>query len=116
MKRIYTLYDAAAKVAWFHEPGGHGVPDASREAICAWMRQWLRGESGPVSHGEIQTEYEEDLNATPTGQVATSLGGETASTWNVKRFRDRLPPRKSLRGTQDAAALRGHTAAPRSGV
>ncbi len=106
MKRIYTLYDAAVKVDWFHEPGGHGVPDASRNAICAWMKKWLRGESGPVDHGEIRTEYEEDLNATTTGQVATSLGGETASTWNMKRFANRTPERKPLSGPNDIVALR----------
>lgn len=106
MKRIYTLYDAAAKVGWFHEPGGHGVPDASRNAICAFMKQWLLGKPGPVDHGEIRTEYEEDLNATPTGQVATSLGGETASTMNTKRFGIRVPERKSIANAAGAAALR----------
>ena len=106
MKRIYTLYDAAAKIEWFHEPGGHGVPDASRNAICNWMKQWLRGEAGSVDHGEIHTEHEEDLNATPTGQIATSLGGETASTWNIKRFRDRVPERKALRNPNSIIELR----------
>lgn len=108
MKRIYSLYDAAAKVEWFHEPGGHGVPEASRNAICNWMKQWLRGESGPVEHGPIRTEYEEDLNATATGQVATSLGGETASTWNRKRFAGRRPDRKPLQTPDSIAALRRH--------
>lgn len=42
MKRIYELYDAAVKVEWFHEPGGHGTPTASREAIYAWMKRWLK--------------------------------------------------------------------------
>lgn len=48
-------------------------------------------------------EHEEDLNATPTGQVATSLGGETASTDNVRRFRDRVPARPEK---PDAARIR----------
>jgi dienelactone hydrolase len=106
MKRVYALYDAASKIQWFHEPGGHGVPDASRNEICKWMSQWLRGEAVEVDHGEIRTEYEEDLNATPTGQVATSLGGETASTWNMERFRDRVPARKVLSSPNDIAELR----------
>ena len=108
MKRIYTFYDAAAKVEWFHEPGGHGVPDASRNAICGWMKQWLLGKPGPVDHGPIQTEHEEDLNATPTGQVSTSLGGETASTWNMRRFGTRLPRRPALTSPIETAALRKH--------
>jgi hypothetical protein len=48
-------------------------------------------------------EHEEDLNATPTGQVATSVGGETASTDNVRRFRDRVPARPDK---PDAARIR----------
>lgn len=106
MKRVYALYDAVAKVDWFHEPGGHGVPDASRNAICAFMRKWMLGKEGPVDSGEIRTEFEEDLNATPTGQVATSLGGETASTLNTKRFGSRVPVRKALTNAAGAAALR----------
>ncbi|MFN7922353.1 MAG: CocE/NonD family hydrolase [Bryobacteraceae bacterium] len=102
MKRIYGLYDAEAKIDWFHEPGGHGVPTASREAICTWMKQWLRGEPGAVKQPEPETEHEEDLNVTPTGQVASSLGGETASTWNMRRFASRVPARPALRTKEDA--------------
>lgn len=91
MKRIYTLYDAAVKIDWFHEPGGHGWPKASREAIYGWMNRWLRGDGSAVKEPTIEPEPEELLNATETGQVATSLKGETASTWNIKRFRDRRP-------------------------
>ncbi len=107
IQRVWTLYDARAKAGWFHEPGGHGVPDASREAICAWMHKWL-GAAGPVHRGEIATEYEEDLNATPTGQVATSLGGETASTWNTRRFANRVPPRREPppKGLREEVAAR----------
>ncbi|MBL8214148.1 MAG: acetylxylan esterase [Bryobacterales bacterium] len=93
MKRIYTLYDAAIKVAWFHEPGPHGVPDASRLALVNFMRRWLKGQGDPVAEPPFQTEHEEDLNATPTGMVATSLGGETASTVNVARLRALAPKR-----------------------
>ncbi|MDX1984743.1 MAG: acetylxylan esterase [Bryobacteraceae bacterium] len=93
MKRVYGLYDASGKIGWFHEPGGHGVPLASREAIYTWMKNWLKGEAGAVKEPEFETEHEEDLNATQTGQVATSLGGETASTWNIKRYRDMRPAR-----------------------
>ena len=105
MKRVYELYDAAVKVDWFHEPGGHGTPTASREAIYGWMSRWLKGDAGAVKEPAMVFEHEEDLNATPTGQVATSLGGETASTENMRRFRDRVPPRPDK---PDTARIREH--------
>jgi hypothetical protein len=105
MKRVYELYDAAVKVDWFHEPGGHGTPTASREAIYGWMSRWLKGESAAVKEPAMIFEHEEDLNATRTGQVATSLGGETASTDNIRRFRDRVPPRPDK---PDAARIGEH--------
>lgn len=97
MKRIYTLYDAAVKVDWFHEPGGHGVPPASRHAIAGWMTRWLKGEASPKPEPPLVTEHEEDLNVTPTGQVATSWGGATASTENMRRFAAVRPQRLDLR-------------------
>lgn len=93
MKRIYTLYDAAVKVDWFHEPGPHGVPAASRLAMVNFMQRWLKGDGNPVQEPPFETEHEEDLNVTPTGMVASSLGGETASTWNMTRFRKMAPAR-----------------------
>ncbi|HUQ90753.1 MAG TPA: acetylxylan esterase [Bryobacteraceae bacterium] len=106
MKRIYALYDAAAKIQWFHEPGGHGVPPASRQAITGFMKQWLKGDFSPVREPELIAEHEEDLNATATGQVATSLGGETASANNMRRFSTRIPPRPHLAKISDLTALR----------
>ncbi len=93
MKRIYRLYDAEVKLDWFHEPGGHGMPQASREAVAGWMKRWLHGDGAPAKETAFRTEHEEDLNVTETGQVATSLGGETASTWNVARFSRKIPQR-----------------------
>jgi dienelactone hydrolase len=101
-KRIYTLFDAADRIDWFHEPGGHGMPTATREAIYGWMSHWLKdGPRGPAKEPAFETEYEQDLLCTPTGQLATSLGGETLSALNLARFRDLAPARpvRDLRQT-----------------
>jgi hypothetical protein len=56
------------------------------------MSRWLRGTApAPVTEPEHKLEIDEDLYATETGQVATSLKGETASTWNMKSFSDFRP-------------------------
>lgn len=87
-RRIWRIYRAADRIEWFHEPGPHGVYKAGRERIYAWMRRWLGRESGDLRVEEplIETEPEELLNCTPTGQLATSLKGETASSVNSRRF------------------------------
>ena len=98
-RRVWTLYGAPEKIDWFHEPGGHGIKQAGREHVYAWMRRWLRGESPGASVPEpsIHTEYEEDLNCTPTGQIATSLKGDTPSTINTRRYAEVVPARSGLR-------------------
>ncbi|MCW5978298.1 MAG: acetylxylan esterase [Bryobacteraceae bacterium] len=87
MKRIYEALGAPGKVDRYVGPGGHGMRQDTREAIYSWMNHWLRGAPRqPVAEPAHKVEYDEDLYATATGKVATSLGGETASTWNIKSF------------------------------
>lgn len=106
-RRIYALYGASDRISWAVGPGGHGMPQVVREAIYGWMNHWLKGGSqGPLSEPAFQAEYEEALYCTPTGQVSTSLGGETASTLNMRRFAQMRPERPVLSKAADAEALR----------
>ncbi|HUS07593.1 MAG TPA: acetylxylan esterase, partial [Bryobacteraceae bacterium] len=83
-RRIYSLFGAEDKISYSYEPGGHGTTQRQREAIYAWMSRWLKVTTGEIApEPRFQTEYEEDLLCTPSGQVSTSLGGETPSTLNV---------------------------------
>ena len=89
-KRIYALYGAAERIGWAVGPGGHGMPKVVREAVYGWMNRWLKdGPAGPLAEPAFQTEYEEAVYCTPTGQVSTSLGGETASTLNMRRYAEK---------------------------
>ena len=106
-KRIYGLFGAGEKIAWAVGPGGHGMPQNVREAVYGWMTRWLKGgPAGPLAEPAFQTEYEEDLYATPTGQVSTWLGGDTESSLNMRRYKERRPERPALRGPEDLARLR----------
>ena len=94
VRRIYKLMDAVEKIDQYVGPGGHGMRRDTRQAIYAWMNRWLQNEPPhAAAEPDHLIEYDEDLYATPTGQVATSLGGETASTWNIKRFSKVRPSR-----------------------
>jgi len=85
-REIYNRFGAEDKIAWFTAPGGHGMRADTRGAIYAWFRKWLQNKPGPAPEPALTVELEEDLNATPTGQVSTSLGGDTASTLNIRRL------------------------------
>lgn len=85
-KRLFDRFGAEGKMSLFVGPGGHGMGPDTRAAICSWMKRWLKNEPVPITEPEMQVELEEDLNASPTGQIATSLGGETVSTLNRARF------------------------------
>ena len=104
-KRIYGVLGAPDRISWTVGPGGHGMPLNVRESIYGWMNHWLRaGPSGPMTEQPFQTEYEQDMYATRSSQVSTSLGGETASTENIRRFRS-MTLRPNAPPTQLAAVV-----------
>ena len=105
-RRIYSLLGAGEKIATAYDSGPHGTTRRQREAIYAWMNRWLKGQNGEIApEPAVQTEFEEDLLCTPTGQVSTSLGGETASTLNMSRFSRLVPPRPTLMGKPELDQL-----------
>ncbi len=86
-RQAYARLGAADRLGWFSGPGGHGMRADTRAAIYAFFRQWLKGEPpGAAPEPPHRIELDEDLQATPTGQVATSLGGETASELQRRRL------------------------------
>ncbi|MCC6362589.1 MAG: acetylxylan esterase [Bryobacterales bacterium] len=105
-KRIYEMLGAADRISTFVAPGGHGVPPSQREAIEKWMSHWLKDAPALSPEPSFQTEYEENLLCTPSGQLATSLGGETPSTLNIRRLSQRTPPRPRLGAAKDVEDLR----------
>lgn len=106
-QRIYSLYGAMDRVAISVGPGGHGMPQNVREAVYGWMNHWLNnGPAGPLTEPKFQTEFEQTLLCTPTGQVSTSLGGLTASDLLMSRYARKVRPSIALNSAADAQALR----------
>jgi cephalosporin-C deacetylase-like acetyl esterase len=84
-KRIYDLLGAGDKLAMVEADDGHGFTKPRRLAAYDWFGQWLRGAHDSAAEPTVQIASEEELYCTPTGQVGTSLGGETVSTLNRVR-------------------------------
>jgi len=83
-------------IGMFEADDGHGYTHPRRMAAYDWLSRQLRGKPDQVPEIPIEPESPETLNCTATGQVATSLGGETVFTINRAR----------------AAVLRGNRRAP----
>jgi cephalosporin-C deacetylase-like acetyl esterase len=76
-KRIYGLYGAADSLHWITGPGGHGALGPIHPDILAFFTRALKNSSDPPTYTHMTPDKPADLYCTPTGQVSTSLGGET---------------------------------------
>jgi cephalosporin-C deacetylase-like acetyl esterase len=91
---IYAMLGAAEKLKRAEADAGHDYSKPLREAAYRWFGLWLKGaeDNAPEVHLPLATE--EEMRCTPTGQVETSLGGETVRSLNQKRveaFGRKLP-------------------------
>jgi cephalosporin-C deacetylase-like acetyl esterase len=93
-KRIYDLLGAGEKLEMVEADDGHGFTKPRRLAAYDWFGRWLRGARDTEAEPEVMIATEEELYATPTGQVATSLGGETVMSLNRKRAAQLRRPEK----------------------
>jgi cephalosporin-C deacetylase-like acetyl esterase len=84
-QRIYDLLGAGEKLGMVEADDGHGFTKPRRLAAYDWFSRWLRGARDAEAEPTVEIASEEELYCTPTGQVATSLGGETVSTLNRAR-------------------------------
>ncbi|MCL4394372.1 MAG: acetylxylan esterase, partial [Chloroflexi bacterium] len=84
-KGLYAMLGAGDKLDMFEADDGHGYTKPRRLAAYDWFSRWLKGVEDRAPEPEIQLASERELQCTPTGQVATSLGGETVFTLNRKR-------------------------------
>ena len=66
---FYKVYGASNNVQFFEGPGPHGEPIQVREAIYAWMIQWLGGGRTDSTEVEVSLLPDASLNATTTGVV-----------------------------------------------
>jgi cephalosporin-C deacetylase-like acetyl esterase len=85
-EKVYSAIGAREKLGMFEEDDGHGYNKTRRLAAYDWFSRWLKGARDTNPEPKIQISTPEELRCTPTGQVASSLGGESVFTLNQKRF------------------------------
>ncbi len=84
--KVYAAIGAQGKVGMFEADDGHGYNKSRRLAAYDWFGRWLNGAEDKNPEPEIEMSTPEELSCTPTGQVSTSLGGESVFTLNQKRL------------------------------
>ena len=103
---LYSLLEEPQKLAMFEADNTHGFSLPRRLAAYNWLSRWLKGSEDLAPEQEVKVEDEEVLRCTPSGQVATSLGGETVFSLNTKRVEQNKPQHVPLINATAVAANR----------
>lgn len=101
MQHVYSLFDAAEHVAYAEDEAPHQSTKKNREALYAWLIKWLMDGKGDSADYPVDVLPPHALTVTPTGQVATSYAGETASSINRKRALDLIPHSPSMNSLEE---------------
>lgn len=82
LKRVYAAYGKEDNIGMVEDDYGHGYTRKNREAIYAFFQKHLNLPGNPIDE-EVEYLTPEELTITDTGQISTSLGGETAFSINA---------------------------------
>lgn len=91
LTRIYGILGAKNNVGLFAGDLPHGMDFFSRRAIYGWFNRWFNKMEVGVEEAEYDAASDSALNATSTGQVATSLHGRSVVQLNTDRAKKLLP-------------------------
>lgn len=111
-RALYERIGSPDKIAMFEADDGHGYTKPRRMAAYDWLSRWLRGTEDREPEPEIRLATFRELQCTPTGQVATSLGGETVFSLNQKRGREAAASRRAADLPGTLRTLTGYAPPP----
>jgi cephalosporin-C deacetylase-like acetyl esterase len=99
VEKVYSAIGVRERLGMFEADDGHGYNKTRRLAAYDWFGRWLKGIGDTDPEPQIEMATPEELRCTPTGQVSSSLGGESVFTLNQKRLEQLKANR--LTGTGD---------------
>ncbi|MFN7995034.1 MAG: acetylxylan esterase [Bryobacteraceae bacterium] len=105
--RVYERLGSGDRLQMFEADDGHGYTKPRRQAAYRWFGKWLQSREDDGAEQPVPLARSEELWATTTGQVATSLHGEDVFSLNLKRYEALKAnrPALSLNKVRDAAAF-----------
>ena len=101
VKMAYKALGAEGNVGMVEDDAPHQSTRKNREAMYAFFQKHLNLPGDPADQ-EVELFTHEELKVTETGQVATSLGGETAFSINRAETQTLLDKLESARGDLNA--------------
>jgi cephalosporin-C deacetylase-like acetyl esterase len=108
-RRFYGLYGESDKLQWITGPGGHGNLGPISNQILAFFATNLRAESSAPEFTRFLPPDADDLTATPTGQISTSLNSKTVESLNRERAQNRMAPAQVIDSGAALAAFQERT-------
>jgi len=105
VKWFYEGLGAGSYIHMVEDDEGHASTRKNREAMYAFFQQYLENPGDP---GDLEVEIfeEKELRVTETGQLATSMKGETLYSLNKKVVKNQKAKLKFLRSSEDFDAHR----------
>ncbi len=100
VKQFYSRLGAGDQMNMVEDDDAHASTRKNREAMYAFFQKYLDNPGSPVDM-DVEIFEEAELWATETGQLATSLKGETIFTLNRKIVKNQYAKLKVLRGKED---------------
>lgn len=97
--REFNLIGAEDRIGFFEFDDPHGWSKPRREATAEWLERWLHNRRVDGAEPEFPIIPPAELNCTPTGQVANSLGGETIHSMNRTLAEGMYSHRTALRAS-----------------
>ncbi len=116
-RRIFEVMGQGDKIGFFEYDDTHGWSKPRREATYRWLEQSLHQRADEGVEPEFDTEPAVNLNCTATGQLSTSLKGETVQSLNLALAERTYRPKTSpdIAGRLGLTVQRGVPAASRYG-
>ncbi len=95
-QRVFGLLGAAEQVALFENDAGHNYNRDQRRAIVEWFCRWLCDDRSPVVEPEIKPLPDEELWASPEGQVMLIEGARSVYDINAEAAAQLAAARREL--------------------
>ena len=100
LKQYYQALDGGDHIHMVEDDDVHASTKKNREAMYAFFQKYLNNPGSPADL-DVEVLEEKELWATETGQLATSLKGETIYSLNKKVVQNQIAKLKVIRGSED---------------